>query len=203
VNPDTITLTELPAVALDRLGDLPDIPAIYFIFGGGKLLKVMKAASLRQDASANPVLEPLGKRFGDCRIAWKQVDDVALLDELMSACIYCFKPIYDQKRLPSSVIVDDDGVVRGYHFDFNALISMVLRLHPLASLPPAFYRDAQGETWCVLSCPACGGMVKGRFTPLDYVDVEIHGKLLDRCRGRREDDRAPAPTPPTPVSSGR
>src|SRR5215831_9532432 len=90
----------LPTLPLAERGDLPDTPAIYFVLTGDTVLYVGKAGCLRQRWVAHHRLAQLGE-YGACRMAWMQVDDAGLLDELEQACIDHFQPVLNGETRPT------------------------------------------------------------------------------------------------------
>ncbi len=87
-----IALSELPSLPLEGRRELPDRAAIYFVMTGDTVLYIGQSVSLRQRWIGHHRLAQLGD-YGTCRIAWMDVSDAGLLDELEQACIAHFNPI--------------------------------------------------------------------------------------------------------------
>jgi len=99
----SVAPSALPSVPLDERSALPDTAAIYFVIEGDTVLYVGQSINLHQRWLAHHRLTQLNE-YGGCRIAWMQVDDADLLDELERACIEHFSPVlngtvqYDVER---------------------------------------------------------------------------------------------------------
>jgi len=95
----TIDLAALPSLPLDERRDLPDETAIYFVLAGDIVLYIGQSVSLRQRWDAHHRLKQLNE-YGGCRIAWMQVDNTGLLDDIERACIAHFNPVLNREPLP-------------------------------------------------------------------------------------------------------
>jgi hypothetical protein len=95
---DAPALTMLPSLPLDERRDLPDTPAIYVVMAGDTVLYVGQSVNLRQRWLAHHRFAQLNER-GGCRIAWMQVEDASLLDELERACIAHFHPVLNDSPI--------------------------------------------------------------------------------------------------------
>ena len=82
----------LPSLPLEERKALPATAGIYFVLAGDAVLYIGKATNLYQRWDAHHRLKQLNKR-GGCRIAWMQVDDAGLLNELEQVCITHFDPV--------------------------------------------------------------------------------------------------------------
>jgi len=93
-----LALAELPSLPLEGRRELPDTAAIYFVLAGDTVLYIGQSASLCHRWAAHHRLAQLGE-YGTCRIAWMDVSDVGLLDELERACIAHFRPILNNSTV--------------------------------------------------------------------------------------------------------
>jgi len=83
---------DLPSVPLGDRKNLPDCPAIYFVLDSNDaVLYVGRAISLARRWVAHHRTKQL-REGGPTRIAWLEVSDSALLDEIERACIAYFAP---------------------------------------------------------------------------------------------------------------
>jgi len=87
-----LALAELPSLPIEGRRELPDMAAVYFVLAGDTVLYIGQSGCLRQRWLAHHRLAQLGE-YGACRIAWMDVSDAGLLDELEQACIAHFNPI--------------------------------------------------------------------------------------------------------------
>ena len=94
-----INPADLPSLPLDERAALPGTPAIYFVLAGDTVLYIGQSVNMRQRWLAHHRFAQLDER-GGCRIAWMEVSDTGLLDELERACIAHFSPLLNNAPLP-------------------------------------------------------------------------------------------------------
>ena len=103
MNPATINPLELPSVPLSARGHLPECPAVYFILDGAKVLYVGKSVNLSQRWVAHHRLKQVQQTASYPRIAWMELGDTALLDEIEDALIRHFEPSLNDRVIPDGL----------------------------------------------------------------------------------------------------
>jgi hypothetical protein len=98
----------LPSLPLDERRDLPDTAGIYFVMAGDTVLYVDQSVNLRQRWVAHHRLAQLNEH-GGCHIAWMQVNDARLLDELERACVAHLSPLLNQAQPRASCAAQEDS----------------------------------------------------------------------------------------------
>jgi hypothetical protein len=102
-------LASLPSVPLADRKALPASAAIYFVLSGDTVLYIGQTWSLRQRWAAHHRLDQINE-YGACRIAWIQVDDIVLLDDIERACIEHFSPVLNRQSGPSRQKFDETSL---------------------------------------------------------------------------------------------
>lgn len=87
-----MALVELPSLPIEDRRELPDAAAIYFVMTGDTVLYIGQSGRVRQRGIAHHRLAQLNE-YGGCRIAWMDVSDASLLEDLEQACIAHFSPV--------------------------------------------------------------------------------------------------------------
>jgi len=88
----TLNLIDLPSVAVKDRKEMPNCSAIYFVLDKDNVaIYVGQSIGLAQRWVQHHRLKQLAT-MGDCRIAWLEVSDTALLDSIERACIAYFQP---------------------------------------------------------------------------------------------------------------
>jgi len=95
----SLVLADLPSLPLDERKALPDAPAIYLVLAGDTVLYIGQSVNVRQRWLAHHRFAQLNE-YGGCRIAWMQVNDARLLDELERACVAHFSPLLNNQPIP-------------------------------------------------------------------------------------------------------
>lgn len=108
---NTINPAALPSLPLAERKALPDAPAIYLVLAGDAVLYVGQAINVRQRWAVHHRLKQLNAH-GGCRIAWMQVDDVSLLDEMERACIaYYDPPLNNSPQVDRTLVEFGPGIL--------------------------------------------------------------------------------------------
>lgn len=100
----TQELLHLPSVPLSARGELPQCPAVYFILDGSTVLYVGKSVNLAQRWVAHHRLRQVESMARYPRIAWMELGEAALLEEVERALIHHFEPLLNGRVVPDSGI---------------------------------------------------------------------------------------------------
>lgn len=100
MNPATINPLDLPSVPLSARRQLPECPAVYFVLDGMEVLYIGKSVNLAQRWVGHHRLKQAQKVASYPRIAWMELGDASLLDEIERALIQHFEPRLNGEVIP-------------------------------------------------------------------------------------------------------
>jgi hypothetical protein len=115
MNPEMLSLSELPSLPLRERKSLPVYPAIYFLLDGEKVLYIGKTQNLRRRWSAHFREKQAPE---NSRIAWLELEEVALLGRVEKIFIKYFNPSLNGVGSPHrsgervSVQFDDENLLK-------------------------------------------------------------------------------------------
>lgn len=99
----TQELLHLPSVPLSARGELPQCPGVYFILDGSTVLYVGKSVNLAQRWVAHHRLRQVESMARYPRIAWMELGEAALLEEVERALIHHFEPLLNGRVVPGEM----------------------------------------------------------------------------------------------------
>ena len=92
MNPETLDLSTLPALALESRKNMPRVSGVYFVrSASGKVLYIGRTTNLYQRWANHHRARQL-KSLTGVTVVWLVIDDQAMLDAIEAACIAYYAP---------------------------------------------------------------------------------------------------------------
>lgn len=115
INPQSLNLSALPSLPLDRRSQLPEIPCIYFaVDSQGTVQYIGRTVNAKQRWLNHHRCDQLSSMDG-VTIAYLEVSDESLLESIEEALIEYFQPRLNYSFLPRKQKASTDGNAVRWH----------------------------------------------------------------------------------------